>query len=576
MNKNALIDVINKDFPDYKIINIEEFGFPILKKEIVCLATISKGMPVVMDFTLKLLNLKYNLNTIAELLAIDFELVKHAAYDLEMNNMISLKTLQLTDEGRNYIRNNRYESMKRVTLPICIDSYSGYINKNKNYVSNKSAKALNLKTVKPLIDKKDNTIINGQIIKRILKNYIKERNTDYEGELVEIVKFIEKPSEYRRLFIAILESPQSQLRYIVYDKNVKLDNMENLIHTADESGISFYNIDSTEYLKDLNNAVLPNEYKKCKGDYLDIFDPELLNKDYSIVSYSIPLLNVYKIEDDWINSIENYIKKKLKVSIKFTGIPYPSPYFKNKVLKLLEMESKYKEYLSVSHSTTFEYAYVFFEDKYGYFDKIDVYKLDLKSNLYCIKHELLNINSIPSSDSNGQVNVEHYSKSELKSDIIAIQKRAKELDTEMEETYGLNWLIDGQILNEPKLESLDLASNYEKFSNFTKELNAALVEVLNKVGKSQELTNYMFNKFKEYFPELFDALNRLRVYRNSMQHNDLDEKNLKAYKEYIEKDLNGQFPEFIENGYLYLQKVIVKEILEAIKTTSKKLNEQYI
>ncbi len=575
MNKNALIDVIQKDFPDYKIINIEEFGFPIFKKEIVCLATISKGMPVVMDFTLKLLNLKYDLNTIAQLLAIDYELVKHAAYDLELNNMISLKTFQLTDEGREYIQNNRYESMKRVNLPICIDSYSGYVNKDKNYVSNKSAKALNLNTIKPLIDKKENSIINGHIIKRILKQYIQETNSDYEGELVEIVKYREKPSEYRRLFIAILESPQSQLRYIVYDKNVKLDHMENLLHSADEAGISFYNIKSSNYLKDLKDAVLPSEFKKYKDNYLDLFDSEFLNHDHSIIYYSIPLLSLYKIEDDWLNSLESYLKRKLKVAIKFTGIPYPSPYFKNKVLKILYLESKYNEYLSVSHSITFEYAYIFFDDKNGYFDKIDLYELDLKSNPYCIKHEILEINSLPISGPNVQIEIEPYSAKELKDDIAEMQKRVKDLDTEMEEIFGLNWLLDGQILNEPKLKSLELATNQEKFSNFTKLLNASLVEVIQKVGKTQEINNYFFNEFKANFPQLFDALNRLRVYRNSMQHNDLDEKNLNAYKEYVEKDLNGQFPEFIENGYLYLQRVIIKEILEATKSTSNELNTQY-
>lgn len=55
-----------------------------------------------------------------------------------------------------------------------------------------------------------------------------------------------------------------------------------------------------------------------------------------------------------------------------------------------------------------------------------------------------------------------------------------------------------------------------------------MVTLKSKLEETQELKNYMFNEFKRSFPSLFNLLNRQRLYRNSMQHNDLDEKNLKA------------------------------------------------
>lgn len=130
-------------------------------------------------------------------------------------------------------------------------------------------------------------------------------------------------------------------------------------------------------------------------------------------------------------------------------------------------------------------------------------------------------------------------------------------------------------MNQAKLLDITLANTSSKFSEFTKLLNSSFVEVLSIVGREQGSNNYMFEEFKNNFPEMFETLNRLSVYRNSMQHNDLDEKNLKAYVEFIREDLNGQFPEFLTKGYLHIQKYILQEILRAIESTIEELNAMY-
>lgn len=570
MNKNELMKVINSDFPEYKIINIEEIGLPIFKKEVVCLATISKGLPVVMDFALKLINLNYDIETISKMLALDFELVKHAIYDLELNNMIELTTMKVTEDGKKYLAQNSYKSMKRVELPICIDTYTGEITKNKHFISNKQAKFLNLNTIKPVLDKSNNSNINGSVIKNILKEYIKETNSDYEGELVGIVKIKDKSSEYKRLSIAVLESPLNQLRYVVYDRNIMLPGMENKIISADEAGISIFKIVSQDNLKafKIDDNILSIS-KVEEGNYIEILNTDFFKQDNLMLTFVIPLVEVYKIEADWINSLERYLKRNLKVSIKFTGTSYPTAYYKNRVLELLHLQKKYNTHLSISHNIEFEYASILVGNQVGYIDKIELHNLDMKTNKLCIRHETLSINPLQvQSIGNEVLNLEVYENEEkLNLDIQKLIRISKELDVQMEETYGLNWLIGGQILNEKTLLQINLATNEKKFSDFTKILTSSFVEVLQKVGESQELKNYMFNEFKQSFPSLFDSLNRLRLYRNSMQHNDLDEKNLKAYLFYIEKDLEGQFPEFIDKGYLYLQKLIISKILESAEAT---------
>lgn len=104
---------INDDFPDYKIINIEEIGLPIFKKDITCLATINKSLSDVLEFTLKLFDLGYSVETISKILALDKEIIRHAYYDLDSMDMLDMTTNKVTEEGRKYLEKNSYDTLKK-------------------------------------------------------------------------------------------------------------------------------------------------------------------------------------------------------------------------------------------------------------------------------------------------------------------------------------------------------------------------------------------------------------------------------------------------------------------------------
>lgn len=184
MTLNNLMNVINADFPDYKIINIEEIGIPIFKKNITCLTTINKSLSDVLEFTLKLVDLEYDIETISNMLALDIELIQHAIYDLDSMDMMDMNTHKVSEEGKKYLQKNSYDTLKKIILPINIDSYLGEVKEDKNFTSNKAAKNFNLNTIKPLLNPDNEAIIEPFKIKKILKDYAKKADSDIEAELV--------------------------------------------------------------------------------------------------------------------------------------------------------------------------------------------------------------------------------------------------------------------------------------------------------------------------------------------------------------------------------------------------------
>lgn len=578
MNSNDLMRIINKDFPDYEIVNIEEIGLPIFKKNVTCLATFNKRLSDVLEFTLKLLALKYEEKTIAKMLALDEELIKHAIYDLDALDMIDFKTLAVTEEGRKYLQKNSYETLKKIELPININSYSGYIREDKNYTSNKNAKNLNLNTIKPLLDVQNNQSIEAYRVKKILKDYMKKANSDLEVDLVGIVGYSKKSTQYMKLSLVVLNSPTNEVRLIVYNSNNKLNELEHKLIDADEAGIRIFKEVPVDFFNKVKKIMIQGSTKSSQNsNYIDILSHEYFGMDNQLLDYVVPLINLYTIDSDWILTLERYLGRKMKVSIKFVGESYPSAYIKNRVLEILKLKEKYPKFINITHDIEYEYASLMINSREIYVDELEEFNLGLKANLKTVKHvtvcyegeKLLRENKI-------NIEVHCYKdKNEMNLEIEKLIRLSKELDATMEDYYGLTWLSNGQILNQAKLLDFNLAKTESNFSEFTKGLTSSFVEVLSVVGREQGMSNYMFDDFKERFPVLFKALNRLRVYRNSMQHNDLDEKNRKAYLEFLKEDLNGQFPEFISKGYLHLQRYILEEILNAVEQTTKELTSQY-
>lgn len=564
-------DSIKIDFPNYKIINISEFGIPIHQKEVTCLLSINKRIPILLEFTLKLLHQDIGLQDIYKLLAVDEKLVKKAYYDLDFFGFYDISRKQLTDEGRRYIQENKYDALEKYTLNISVDGFTGEVTKKILSTSNWDAKQLNLKTLKPLIDKNNNSSIQPNHINKILEYTQVKSGIDAKGELVEIVNIQNsRATEFKRVHFCVIESIEGKQKIVVYDRNNRRRNYEEIIPNADESGITFYDTKELEnYSKMIVESTINAKFEQ--SDYIEeIFDINQFKKDAKSLCYSIPFSEFYSINKEWISSLKEFINHQGKVDIKFTGEKYPNETYKNLAADLFTISME-NQNLKVSHSLNLEYASIIFDNSYGFENRLEPYILDLKHNTVCPYNNTFNFTSFQNKTNVGtvlQTNKLRYSDTRsIKKDLNELITAIKILDSDIEEYTGIPWLINGIIHGESEILNSRITVKKDQFATFAKKLNIAIYECIESQGRKNKMNNYFHEDFKRDFPELYSAINRTRLYRNYFEHKDLTDRNHKNFLDYVKLDSNGQFPELTEGGFEVVQYIIITELLKAIRKT---------
>lgn len=79
-----------------------------------------------------------------------------------------------------------------------------------------------------------------------------------------------------------------------------------------------------------------------------------------------------------------------------------------------------------------------------------------------------------------------------------------------------------------------------------------------------------FKEFKEDWPDLFNAINRIRVYRDYSLHLDVSEGTKVTYLKYLEVDLGSPDPSALPDGWFALQQAVLDELLYAVQVEAAK------
>ena len=103
---------------------------------------------------------------------------------------------------------------------------------------------------------------------------------------------------------------------------------------------------------------------------------------------------------------------------------------------------------------------------------------------------------------------------------------------------------------------IEVVEDEAGFLNFINTCNRSLVESL--VNRS------LFESLKESYPDLWDALNRIRAYRNFQSHLILNERAKADLQLYLEQDLNGLRLTQVEDGYFVLQQSVIDQLFAAL------------
>jgi hypothetical protein len=109
-----------------------------------------------------------------------------------------------------------------------------------------------------------------------------------------------------------------------------------------------------------------------------------------------------------------------------------------------------------------------------------------------------------------------------------------------------------------------VVSNQEEFEAFINVCNRCLVEPVQNFGKKIGNKNYYWVDVKKYYPDIWDALNRIKVYRNDNFHIELNKPTEIELKRYLEKDLYGKRPSQVKDLYFILQQSVIDELFVSI------------
>jgi hypothetical protein len=115
------------------------------------------------------------------------------------------------------------------------------------------------------------------------------------------------------------------------------------------------------------------------------------------------------------------------------------------------------------------------------------------------------------------------------------------------------------------------AATLEGFKAFLVTANMLIIEDIEAAAKKGKRKDFFFGYLRNGMPSLFDALHRIRVYRNAFSHGKLLPEVKKNRDEYLMRDLGCVKDSFSVAEVMILQQIILDELFFAVQDELSKL-----
>jgi hypothetical protein len=138
--------------------------------------------------------------------------------------------------------------------------------------------------------------------------------------------------------------------------------------------------------------------------------------------------------------------------------------------------------------------------------------------------------------------------------------------------YHKSSLFSGDTVAKPEdfVQAAD-ASTFDGFRSFLVTINMLTVEDIEATAKRAKKKDFFFVTMRTLTPSLFDALHRVRVYRNSFAHNKLNPEVERNRDEYLSRDLGAVKVTLTAEECMILQQIILDELFFAVQDELSKL-----
>lgn len=115
-----------------------------------------------------------------------------------------------------------------------------------------------------------------------------------------------------------------------------------------------------------------------------------------------------------------------------------------------------------------------------------------------------------------------------------------------------------------RLRDAIVAKDAQTLGSTLSILNRCFIESIDRYGNSIHEKKYFFSKIKTSYPSLFDALHRIRVYRNNEHHLELVPGVEASLREYLQRDLDEALAASDQKYWALLQRCL-DELIRAIQ-----------
>lgn len=573
--------------PGYKLVGYSEVAIPIFQRRLQVLVLCNKSIPVVEQFVLNFYNEGVDIDDIREILGITQQLIDEAWVGLIQRDYINNFTKEVTDLGKEYLKENKVEKLEKKEIQISIDGLTGKISKiNKQLMLPKTVKEKGIKALKSTFRKIELDDIDFKYVKRVYRQYGKNDSENYNGDLLDIIEVYGNTTRYRRVDILLFQNNEKELRILAYDDYNKIEEYEEKLLEMEDKGDSILSCDmegffSDNTIQELNAIVKNSNSEECEIIEIDRINAEwekYLKKNNEEMIIAIPLVNGCKIDTTFIEHIDSIVKDKVNIRLIVAGKEFSNDYQQSSCL-LLKRGAQYNNFmfqqvpcfinkmiLDIKNSSALVSVYDQNEiisngSKKGIIEVVYELKGNSFNDIYSKLTTIIKNYNIPT-----KKNVFTNFK-QLINKISEISVLAKDCDGYMNDTDGIGWFEETGIPDMERLLQIPLAKSSESFRVFVDSLNKSLVEALEQNAKLKRKQKYFWREFKDGYPSLFNILNKIKTYRNKSNHLKLDDMNKEKYFQYLQDDLNGFLPEFVKDGYMIIQENILTELEEGIRDT---------
>lgn len=116
-----------------------------------------------------------------------------------------------------------------------------------------------------------------------------------------------------------------------------------------------------------------------------------------------------------------------------------------------------------------------------------------------------------------------------------------------------------------RLLGVPVVSTNDGFVTFINICNRCLVESVERTGKMQKKKDYYWTVVKQTYPDLWDGLQRVRIYRNNDLHLELTTMVEAELKRYIDNDLEGRRLAQVPEVYFVFQQSVLDGLLLGVQ-----------